>query len=109
MTWADDVFAFDLSAEELAAVVRAHVLDGEELTVEIEDRNARAFGIDEPMLAGTDLVRRTDVDPVAHGNGAQDGGQTGTISSSGSTVRTRPSMPERVAESELGQLPQAPW
>jgi len=35
--------------------------------------------------------------------------QTAMTSMSGSTVRNNPSIPARVPEIELGQLPQAPW
>src|SRR5262245_7209758 len=63
--------AFDLVAQhaaagQLAAVVRAHILDCVVLTAEVEDRDVRAVGIDQPMAAGLDLACFRYVDPVRH-------------------------------------------
>src|SRR5688572_13370755 len=97
---ANDLIAFDVSAGQLAAVVRADVLDGEVLPIQVEDDHLRPVDVHDPESPGRELLRAGDAHPIA---------QTAITSMSGSICRTRPSMPASVPESELGQLPQAPW
>mgnify|MGYP001315101087 CR=1 FL=1 len=79
-----------------------YVFDREKLAADIEYRHRDAIDIDHPAGARDDLADRRHLDPVRHD-------QTATTSMSGSICRTRFSMPAKVPDSELGQLPQAPW
>src|SRR4051794_1900524 len=51
--------------EQLAVVVRAAVLDGEQLAVAVEDPDLEILPGDETMLAGRELLGGTDVDDLA--------------------------------------------
>src|SRR5919206_2341940 len=48
----------DRAVEELAVVVRAAVLDGEQLAVAVEDADLEVLPLDEAVLAGWQLVGR---------------------------------------------------
>ena len=99
MPGTDDVVAFHMAAGEIAAVVRAQVFERVELATQIENDDWRTVRVNDAPLSRRELSDRRNGDPVA---------QTATTSMSGSNCRTRPSMPARVPDNELGQLPQAP-
>src|SRR5690349_3438654 len=61
-----DFLADDAAARQLAAVVRADVLDGVVLAAEVEHGDLRAVGVHDLVAAGLDLAYFCYVDPVRH-------------------------------------------
>src|SRR4051812_24579056 len=55
----------DRAVEQLTVIVRAAVLDREELAVAVEDADLEVLPLDEAMLAGGELVDGADVDDGA--------------------------------------------
>jgi hypothetical protein len=56
----------DLALEQVAVVVRAAVLDGEQLAAAVEDADLEILPFDEPVLAGGQVLEGADVDHGAH-------------------------------------------
>src|SRR5262249_44266178 len=61
-----DLTAFDNAAGQLAAVVRADVLDRVEVAVDVEDGDRRVAVVDDAVFARQEIGRRRDADPVTH-------------------------------------------
>src|SRR5918912_2283608 len=55
----------ELALEQDAVVVRAAVLDGEDLAAAVEDADLEVLPLDEAMLAGTQVLHAADVDQRA--------------------------------------------
>src|SRR3712207_9249259 len=53
------------AVEQLAVVVRAAILDREQLALAVEDADLQVLPRDETMLAGRELLDRADVDRFA--------------------------------------------
>src|SRR4051812_6568497 len=60
------VVLVEVSVDQLAVVVRAAVLDGEDLAAAVDDADLEVLDLDETLLAGRKLVKGTDVDQGAH-------------------------------------------
>ena len=61
------VVLVELALDQLAVVVRAAVLDGEDLAAAVEDADLEVLPLDEALLAGGQLFERADVDQGTHG------------------------------------------
>ena len=59
------VVLVDLALEQVAVVVRAAVLDGEQLAAAVEDADLEVLPLDEAVLAGRQLLDGADVDDGA--------------------------------------------
>jgi hypothetical protein len=56
------VLGIELAGDEVAVVVRAAVLDGEELAAAVEDADLEILPLHELALAGGELVHTADFD-----------------------------------------------
>src|SRR3954466_9282517 len=55
------VLLVELAVHQLAVVVRAAVLDGEDLATAVDDADLEVLELDETLLARGEFVKRTDV------------------------------------------------
>src|SRR5262252_2051943 len=66
MQWAGHFVSRDLSLGQRSLLVRAHVVDGEELAVDVEQSNLFALYINQSSLPGIDLVSPCNLHKVGH-------------------------------------------
>src|SRR5262249_27940864 len=66
MQWAGHFVSRDLSLGQRSLLVRAHVVDGEELAVDVEQGNLFTLYIDQSGLPGIDLVSPCNLHKVGH-------------------------------------------
>src|SRR5215218_5567765 len=60
------VLLIQLALDELAVVMGAAVLDGEDLATAVDDADLEVLPLDETLLAGRQLFNGADVDQGAH-------------------------------------------
>ena len=60
------VLVVELALDQLAVVVRAAVLDGEDLATAVDDADLEVLPLDETLLAGRQLFDGADVDQGTH-------------------------------------------
>src|ERR1700754_4460882 len=60
------ILVVQLAFDQLAVVVRAAVLDGEDLATAVDHADLEVLPFDETLLAGRQLVERADVDQGTH-------------------------------------------
>src|SRR3954451_7440865 len=68
------VLEVELALQQVAVVVRAAVLDGEQLAAAVDDADLEVLPLGTPETAGRELGHGTDVDHGAHGRRISDCG-----------------------------------